>query len=110
MNSNAQKRRDRLKEARKKGTHTESEWLEMKHFFEYTCVRCDGQSGLINVERDHIIPVYQGGSDSISNIQPVCARCNASKGSEVVDHRIAAANRLSKSLPIKYTINGQAIN
>ena len=64
------------------------EFKRMVIFFEYTCVRCRGESGLERVERDHIIPSYKGGLDEPSNYQPLCARCNASKGPESIDHRI----------------------
>jgi 5-methylcytosine-specific restriction endonuclease McrA len=73
-------RRERMTAARTKGTHTPEEWNELKRFFGHRCVRC-GRSDMA-LERDHIIPVYQGGSDGIDNIQPLCAPCNASKGPE----------------------------
>lgn len=85
--SNRQKRSARLAEARLKGTHTKKEWEFLKHICGDICVSCMGASRLINLEKDHIIPLYQGGSDSIDNIQPSCARCNASKGSDCTDHR-----------------------
>jgi 5-methylcytosine-specific restriction endonuclease McrA len=37
------------------------------------------------LERDHIVPIYQGGSDAITNIQPLCKRCNCAKGPETTD-------------------------
>lgn len=86
--TNAEKRRRRLARSRARGTHTAVEWESLKATFEHRCVRCG--TGEYRVERDHIVPVYQNGSDSIENIQPVCARCNASKGPEAIDHRDAA--------------------
>jgi 5-methylcytosine-specific restriction endonuclease McrA len=77
-------RAQRLRAARLKGTHTANQWALLKTACGDRCVRC-GAAGL--VERDHIKPLYQGGSDGIENIQPLCPRCNASKGPESVDHR-----------------------
>lgn len=79
-------RSTRLAKARKKGTHTKNEWEAMKAYFDYICVRC--YETTLPVEKDHIIPLYLGGSDSIKNIQPVCAKCNASKTGDVCDYRI----------------------
>lgn len=86
---NKRLRSERLARARLLGTHTKREWEKLKIACGFKCVFCGGASGLSNVERDHIIPLYQGGSDSIENIQPACARCNASKGSESIDRRPA---------------------
>lgn len=85
--SNKQKRSIRLAAAREKGTHTKQEWKFLKLVCGNVCVSCNGESGLLNIEKDHIIPIYQGGSDSINNIQPSCAKCNASKGPDCTDHR-----------------------
>ena len=82
--SNAEIRSARMFVAREKGRHSDSEWNALVEACESKCVRC-GAAG--KQERDHIKPVYQGGSDSIFNIQPLCAHCNASKGPECVDHR-----------------------
>jgi len=76
----------RMTAARAAGTHTRDEWALLMEVCGAKCVRC-GAGG--HLDRDHIQPVYQGGSDSIDNIQPLCARCNASKGPENVDHRPA---------------------
>lgn len=88
--------------AKQKGRHSKEEWLEMKSFFENTCCCCLGESGLINIEKDHVIPIYLGGSDSIRNLQPMCARCNASKGSNESDWRPQLADYLKKQLPELY--------
>lgn len=103
--NNRQKRQERLTLARQNGSHTKEEWEKMILFFESKCVKCFGTSGLANVERDHIIPIYQiGSSDGIDNIQPMCARCNASKGPEKIDYRPRLALFLEKDLPEQYKL------
>jgi 5-methylcytosine-specific restriction endonuclease McrA len=73
-------RRQRLKEARLKGTHTPEQWESLKAEFGFRCVRC-GHSDCW-LDRDHIIPIYAGGSDAIDNLQPLCVACNCGKGGE----------------------------
>ena len=92
----------RLKLAKQKGDHKLFEWEEMKLFFENKCCSCNGESGLINVELDHIVPIYLGGSNGINNIQPLCALCNIKKGGNVVDYRPDFCKLLNKQLPLKY--------
>lgn len=74
-------------------------FAEMKSTFLFTCVRCEGKSGLINLDRDHIIPKYQGGNDEPTNWQPLCAKCNASKGPERIDWRIPFAKKHNITIP-----------
>jgi 5-methylcytosine-specific restriction endonuclease McrA len=78
--------------ANQKGTHTKEEWIELKTFFNI-CVRCEGESGYSYLGKDHIIPIYQGGSNSIKNLQPLCPHCNASKGPENIDYRVIYAQK-----------------
>ena len=79
-----------------------NEFLKISAFFNNTCVRCEGKSGLANVERDHIIPSYQGGIDDPTNYQPLCARCNSSKGPERIDYRIIYAKKHGLILPSEW--------
>lgn len=78
-------RQERLRAAREKGTHTKEEWRELYLASGPSCLRC-GFEG--HVCKDHIIPIYQGGSDSIRNLQPMCRECNSAKGPENIDYRI----------------------
>jgi len=106
IEDNKRKRSERVAAANLKGRHTKQEWQEMKDFFDNTCVRCFGESDLIHVEKDHIIPLYQGSSNGLDNLQPLCALCNSSKGAEDIDWRPIAAKKLNKELPEKYKVNG----
>jgi 5-methylcytosine-specific restriction endonuclease McrA len=78
---NSASRYERLKAARRKGSHTPDQWEALRTICGNRCVRCGG--------KDHIQPIYQGGSDAIENIQPLCPPCNSSKGPEAIDHRPA---------------------
>lgn len=82
--ANAVIRSQRMAEARSKGTHTKAEWEALRDIIG-CCARC-GRTDM-NLEKDHIVPIYQGGSDAIENIQPSCAPCNAQKGAEAIDKR-----------------------
>lgn len=77
-------RAKRLMDAREKGTHTSHEWATLKDICGQLCLRCESRTDLV---KDHITPIYQGGSDSIENIQPLCRSCNSSKGPEAIDYR-----------------------
>lgn len=97
------KRHERLAEARKKGTHTKEQWDSMVGLFEGTCVRC-GQTEA-DLVKDHITPIYQGGSDGIENIQPLCRKCNSSKGPESKDYRGIMASRMGKKVPEDWCVD-----
>lgn len=81
--SNAGKRSARIKEARKKGTHTKTEWNNLLIEANNICPRCNNYSE--KLDKDHVVPVYKGGSDSIQNIQPLCKKCNSQKGPDETD-------------------------
>jgi hypothetical protein len=68
-----------MEAARAIATHTKEEWMRLVSEFGNRCVICDCLVDGIP-QKDHIVPIYQGGSDGIENIQPVCPRCNRSKG------------------------------
>jgi 5-methylcytosine-specific restriction endonuclease McrA len=73
----------RIKAAKLRGKHSKNEWNELVDEFEHCCVRCLEFSE--KLEKDHIIPIYQGGSDGIENLQPLCKKCNTAKGPENIN-------------------------
>lgn len=99
--SDGKTRSERMSEARKTSGHSKEEWEELKSYFE-CCPRCDGESGLAHLEKDHVIPIYQGGDDSIQNIQPLCAKCNTSKSKEVIDWKLVYSKKKGIKLPAKF--------
>lgn len=80
---NVRLRQMRLRAARIRGNHTSEEWCRLVAEFEGRCVRCWEKSG--DLQKDHIIPIYQSGSHGIENVQPLCRKCNTAKGPETVN-------------------------
>lgn len=82
------KRRE-LKKKGVEGTHTPREWKELKRYHNFTCVSCGISEKELKVlwagthfnklTKDHVVPLSKGGTDFITNIQPMCISCNASK-------------------------------
>ena len=99
---NRMSRSERLSAARKKGTHTSEEWQEMVSFFGGRCVRCGADDAPV---KDHIVPIYQGGCDSIRNLQPLCRHCNSSKGPENIDYRSIFCMKEHLEMPAKWDKN-----
>lgn len=62
------------------GHHTTAEWNTLLAAHRGKCVHCGSRA---HIERDHIIPLSQGGHDLISNIQPLCRHCNRVKNNRI---------------------------
>lgn len=84
--SNGCQRRSRDKRlAANGGSHTEEQWQALVK--KYGRCLCCGDTKA-KIYRDHIVPVSRGGTDDISNIQPLCVRCNFRKGNRhATDYR-----------------------
>jgi 5-methylcytosine-specific restriction endonuclease McrA len=85
MREQVRTRRNRKYQA--EGFHTEAEWVMLKAKYNYTCLGCGQREPEITLTRDHVIPLTQGGSDWITNIQPLCHICNSSKNNKSIDYR-----------------------
>lgn len=75
-------RRERIK--RFGGSHTLGEWETLKAQYDWTCPKCKGREPTLKLTRDHVIPLANGGSDNIENIQPLCNPCNAKKNTQTI--------------------------
>lgn len=93
-------RAERLANARRLARHSAAEWHTLILVCGSACVKCGDTGELV---KDHVLPIYQGGSDGIENIQPLCRHCNAGKGGDSTDFRPTdwrerLAERLAKPL------------
>lgn len=95
---NARRRRARVGRAR--GKHTFSDWRALCDWFGNACLSCGKAEETLHA--DHVVPITKGGSNFIDNIQPLCGRCNASKGNRRdTDYR--NPDRLAAFLRVYYS-------
>ena len=69
------------------GSYTEEEWEDLKASYNYRCLSCGRVEPEIKLTIDHVIPITLGGSNDITNIQPLCGSCNKRKGTQLIDYR-----------------------
>ena len=75
----------RLKKQRRRaaGTLTDADWALVLEVYGNACLKCGKPETTI----DHVMPVVLGGLNVIDNVQPLCGRCNSSKGPTFADYR-----------------------
>jgi hypothetical protein len=73
------------------GSHTFEQWIQLCESFDLRCVRCWRRVPEIVLTEDHVLPVSKGGTNDISNIQPLCRSCNSIKSTSLIDFRPLAA-------------------
>jgi len=79
--------RRRAKKAANGGIFTTSEWQDLKIYYGYQCLCCGEVEPNIKLTVDHVVPIERGGSNDITNIQPLCRTCNLKKGTQTIDYR-----------------------
>jgi 5-methylcytosine-specific restriction endonuclease McrA len=69
----------RARERNAEGFYTTDQWENLKHTYNFECVRCGRSEPEILLSPDHVIPLVLGGSNWIENIQPLCVKINGSR-------------------------------
>lgn len=67
------------------GSFTPQEWVALCKKYKWRCLRCGKRTKKLTI--DHVVPLSLGGSNTIDNLQPLCLKCNQSKGARVEDYR-----------------------
>lgn len=80
--------RRRVKKLGNGGRHTRLDWEELKRRYRNTCPCCLRKEPEIRLTEDHILPVVRGGTDDISNIQPLCRNCNSRKQTKLITYNL----------------------
>jgi 5-methylcytosine-specific restriction endonuclease McrA len=87
IESKALKYKRRRREQEAVHSLTTSEWQAICRYFDYRCLKCGRREPEIKLTIDHVIPLSKDGSTTAANVQPLCARCNTSKGTKSTDYR-----------------------
>ena len=74
------------------GTFTRGEWENLCASYNYSCLCCGKQEPEIELTVDHVVPLSQGGSNSLENLQPLCRSCNSRKRTGTIDYRLEWGN------------------
>lgn len=80
MHMAQQQRRRAMKSGAPINDFTRAQWVAMQILCDHRCAYC-GKRRKGKLTQDHIQPLSNGGSHTLSNIVPACRNCNSRKGS-----------------------------
>lgn len=76
----------RARKAKASGECTAEEFALLCARYDNRCLRCRRKGLKLTI--DHIVPLSKTGtSNDISNVQPLCRKCNSAKGPKAIDYR-----------------------
>jgi 5-methylcytosine-specific restriction endonuclease McrA len=81
----------RVRKQAVEGSFTAQEWRDLLYWYGHRCLCCGRhalQTPELALEADHVVPIARGGTNWITNIQPLCRSCNARKRIKIVDYRV----------------------
>lgn len=67
------------------GQFSSAEWEALCTRYGNICLRC-GAAG-VPLTVDHVVPISKGGTNWITDVQPLCKPCNSWKGTKTIDFR-----------------------
>lgn len=75
-----------------RGSHTHAEFIDLCISYDFRCLACGrrcetGNAAGLRLTEDHVRPLAKGGTNAITNIQPLCQPCNSAKGPKHIDYR-----------------------
>ena len=77
--------RRRARKLHAEGDFTVEQFETLCERYGNVCLRCG--RGDVLLTPDHVVPLSLGGTNLISNIQPLCGGCNSWKNVKAVDYR-----------------------
>jgi len=73
----------RARKINAEGSVSTKEWKELCKKYGNKCLCC----GKHEITMDHIVPLSEGGPNTIDNCQPLCGSCNSRKHTKTIDYR-----------------------
>jgi len=80
----------RAREVEAEGKFTGVEFMALCEYYDNQCL-CPDTDHAGSLVPDHVVPLSRGGSNDISNIQPLCAHHNGVKHARTIDYREATS-------------------
>ena len=68
------------------GRHKLQDWLDLKRAYGNTCPACGRKEPEIKLTEDHVVAIVNGGTDDITNMQPLCHSCNCRKSRKTIKY------------------------